>query len=313
MDLVEDGTITLIGATTENPSFEVIAPLLSRCRVYSLNALTDGDVETIVRSAIADEERGLGGLPLDIGNDAIAAIVSLANGDARSALNTLEGVARAVQPDAEDKRHVTTELVAEITQRVLRYDKAGEGHFDTISAFIKSMRGSDPDAAVYWLARMVESGEDPLFIARRMVVLAAEDVGLADPQALVVAMAAQQAVHFIGMPEGALPLAEAAVYLAMAPKSNSAYAAYKAAFQDVRETRNDPVPLHLRNAVTGLMRRMDYGKGYRYAHDYEGHYTEQQHLPDNLAGRHYYEPTGEGYEERFRKLLEERRTKGKDT
>ncbi len=304
---VEEGTVTLIGATTENPSFEVIAPLLSRCRVYSLNALADYEVEAIVRAAIADDERGLGGQPLEIGDEAIAAIVALGDGDARSALNALEGASAAAQPDAQQRHHVTPELVAEVTQRALRYDKAGESHYDTISAFIKSLRGSDPDAAVYWLARMIESGEDPLFIVRRMVILAAEDVGLADPQALQLAVAAQQAVHFVGLPEGYLPMAEAAIYLAMAPKSNSALRAYSAALRDVREARSEPVPLHLRNAVTPLMQRMGYGKGYRYAHQFEGHWTEQQHLPDNLAGRRYYEPGDQGFEQRLRELLDERR------
>lgn len=306
---VEDGTFTLIGATTENPSFEVIAPLLSRTRVYSLKALDDSEIEAIVRSAIADEERGLGAIPIAIDDEAIAAIVAIGGGDARSALNTLEGAANAAPTEDDGRRRITAELVADVTQRVLRYDKAGEGHYDTISAFIKSMRGSDPDATIYWLARMLESGEDPLFIVRRMVILAAEDVGLADPQALTVAMAAQQAVHFIGLPEGYLPLAEAALYLAMAPKSNSALTAYGAALKDVRETRADPVPLHLRNAVTGLMHGMGYGKDYRYAHEYEGHWTEQQYLPDNLAGRRYYAPSDQGIESAFRKLLEQRRAK----
>ena len=310
---VEEGTFTLIGATTENPSFEVVAPLLSRCHVYSLKALTESDVEAIVRSALADEERGLGGIPLAADDDAIAAIVSVAGGDARTALNTLESAAAAAQPDDEGRRRITPELVAEVAQRVLRYDKGGEGHYDTVSAFIKSLRGSDPDAAVYWLARMVESGEDPLFIVRRMVILAAEDIGLADPQALQVAMAAQQAVHFIGLPEGYLPLAEAALYLAMAPKSNTAMTAYQAAMADVGHTRADPVPLHLRNAVTGLMRGMGYGKGYRYAHEYEGHWTEQQHLPDNLAGHRYYHPSDQGAEAAFRRLLAERRGEGYTT
>ena len=310
---VEEGTFTLIGATTENPSFEVVAPLLSRCHVYSLKALTESDVEAIVRSALADEERGLGGIPLAADDDAIAAIVSVAGGDARTALNTLESAAAAAQPDDEGRRRITPELVAEVAQRVLRYDKGGEGHYDTVSAFIKSLRGSDPDAAVYWLARMIESGEDPLFIVRRMVILAAEDIGLADPQALQVAMAAQQAVHFIGLPEGYLPLAEAALYLAMAPKSNTAMTAYQAAMADVRHTRADPVPLHLRNAVTGLMRGMGYGKGYRYAHEYEGHWTEQQHLPDNLAGHRYYHPSDQGAEAAFRRLLAERWGEGYTT
>ena len=294
---VEDGTFALIGATTENPSFEVVSPLLSRARVFALESLTDEEVAGITRTALADPVRGLGDLDAALDDDALAALVNLANGDARSALNALELAASAARPDPDGKRRVTQALVEEAMQRrSLRHDKAGDLHYDTISAFIKSVRSSDPDAAIYWLARMLEAGEDPLFVARRLVVLAAEDIGIAAPQALTVAVAAQQAVHFIGMPEGRIPLAEATIYLATAPKSNAAYAALERAMKDVSETRNDPVPLHLRNAVTGLMKDMGYGEGYRYAHEYEGHFTPMQNLPDALAGRRYYEASDQGYE-----------------
>ena len=301
---VEDGTVTLIGATTENPSFEVVSPLLSRARVFALEALSDDDVRAIAAAAIADGERGLGGLQPRVDDDAMDALVNLANGDARTALNALELAVTAAQPGADGTRRVTAAMVEDAMQRrSLRHDKAGDMHYDTISAFIKSVRASDPDAAVYWLARMLEAGEDPMFIARRLVILAAEDVGLAAPQALTVAVAAQQAVHFIGLPEGRIPLAEAAVYLATLPKSNRAYMALNAATADVRATRNDPVPLHLRNAVTGLMRGMGYGEGYKYAHDYDGGFTPTQNLPDALAGKRYYEPSDRGYEDAVRKRM----------
>ncbi|HWO93819.1 MAG TPA: replication-associated recombination protein A, partial [Dehalococcoidia bacterium] len=235
-------------------------------------------------------------------------IVGLANGDARTAVNILESATNSATKDEAGRLHIDAALVSEVAQRALRHDRAGAAHYDTISAFIKSLRGSDPDAAVYWLARMLEAGEDPLFIVRRMVILAAEDVGLADPQALQMAVAAQQAVHFVGLPEGYLPMAEAAIYLAMAPKSNSALRAYQAALADVRETRNDPVPLHLRNAVTGLMAREGYGRGYRYAHEHAGGWVKQQHLPDKLVDRRYYDPTDRGFEAAFRELLAQRRS-----
>jgi putative ATPase len=228
---------------------------------------------------------------------ALEHLVNIANGDARVALNALETAAFATAPDAEGGRNIDLETIADALQRRSPlYDKAGEGHYDTISAFIKSVRGSAPDGALYWLARMIESGEDPLFIARRLVVLAAEDIGLAEPQALTVAMSAQQAVHFLGMPEARIPLAEATVYLATAPKSNSAYVAIDKALVDVRNHKNEPVPLHLRNAVTGLMREMGYGKGYKYSHDYDGHFAEQEFLPPSLKDRRYYEPSQEGSE-----------------
>ena len=295
---VEDGIVTLIGATTENPSFEVISPLLSRARVFTLKALDREQIRGIVRRALADAGQGVADLNVDLAPEAEELLLEVANGDARVALNALELAAMGTEPDSSGRRVVTLAVMEDTAQhRSLRYDKAGGEHYDTISAFIKSLRGSDPDAAVYWLARMLEAGEEPLFIARRMVILAAEDVGLADPQALVVAVAAQQAVHFIGMPEGYLPLSEAALYLASAPKSNSALQAYSRALADVKKTGNQPVPLHLRNAVTGLMREIGYGKGYRYAHGFDQHQVEQQHLPDDLAGSRYYEPGDQGFEQ----------------
>ena len=294
---VEDGTVVLIGATTENPSFEVISPLLSRSRVFALEPLTSEHVEHIVRAAMADEERGLGKLSPHLDDDAMKGLVTLANGDARSSLNALELAVSATGPDEAGVRHVTQATIEDAMQRrALLYDKAGDQHYDTISAFIKSVRGSDPDAAVYWLARMLEAGEDPLFIARRLVILAAEDVGMADPQALSVAVAAQQAVHFVGLPEGRIPLAEATVYLATAPKSNSAYMAISKAMEDVQKTRSDPVPLHLRNPVTGLMREMGHGKDYKYSHDHEGHFAPMDNLPESLKGRRYYVPSDQGSE-----------------
>ena len=303
---VEDGTVTLIGATTENPSFEVIAPLLSRSRVFALQSLTPEEVEDIVNRAAADPERGLGDMNVSIAPDAMSHLVNIANGDARVALNALETAAYATAPSGDGARIVDLDTIADALQRRSpMYDKGGDSHYDTISAFIKSVRGSSPDGALYWLARMIESGEDPLFIARRLVILAAEDIGLADPQALTVAVAAQQAVHFIGMPEGRIPLAEATVYLATAPKSNTAYAALNEAMADVRRLPNDPVPLHLRNAVTSMMHQMGYGKDYKYSHDYDGHFAPQEYLPPQLQDRRYYHPGTEGAEreiaERLRK------------
>jgi putative ATPase len=300
---VEDGTVVLIGATTENPSFEVNAPLLSRSRVVVLRALTDDDLTALVRRALADPERGLGAEKLAIDDDALDLLVNLANGDARFALNTLEFAAAGVGYGPAPR--ITAELVGEAAQRrAATYDKGGDDHFDAISALHKTLRGSDPDAALYWLARMLERGDDPLYVARRLVRFASEDVGLADPQALPLAMAAQGAVHFLGLPEGALALAELAVYLALAPKSNAVYRAYGAARDDVAQTRNDPVPLHLRNAPTSLMREIGYGEGYKYAHDHEGGIVAQQNLPENLAGRRYYEPTDRGAEAEFARRLD---------
>ena len=301
---VEDGTVTFIGATTENPSFEVIAPLLSRCRVFALQTLTPEQVESIVRRALADDERGLGDLKVQLEEPALEHLVNIANGDARVALNALETAAYATAGDGKSGSTIDLETISDALQRRSPlYDKAGEGHYDTISAFIKSVRGSSPDGALYWLARMIEAGEDPLFIARRLVILAAEDIGLAQPEALSIAVAAQQAVHFLGMPEGRIPLAEATVYLATAPKSNAAYMALEQALEDVRKQSNEPVPLHLRNAVTGLMRSMGYGKGYRYSHDYPDHFVEQDFLPPSLKDRRYYQPSEEGSEKEINDRL----------
>ena len=285
---VEDGTVTLIGATTENPSFEVNSALLSRARVFVLQQLSDEEIASIVDRALNDAERGLGKEKIALQPDARETLIGYANGDARTALNALEFAAETA-PVNNGVKQIDRELVLEALQRRgSTYDKGGEQHYDIISAFIKSIRASDPDAAVYWLARMLEGGEDPLFIARRLVILSSEDVGLADPQGIQVAIAAQQAVHFIGMPEGYYPLAHATLYLAKAPKSNSVGRAYGAAMQDVQETRNDSVPLHLRNAPTGLMKQLGYGKGYHYAHnDYS---VKQENLPENLRDRKYYDP-----------------------
>jgi putative ATPase len=296
---VEDGTVTLIGATTENPSFEVNSPLLSRSRVIVLSALDDDAIRALIVRALADRERGLGDDNLTIEPDALDLLVNLANGDARFALNTLELASVGAVKGA-----IARDQIMEATaQRAGSYDRAGDAHFDTISALHKSIRGSDPDAALYWLARMLERGDDPLYVARRLVRAASEDIGLADPQALVVTMAAQQAVHFLGMPEGRLALAEAAVYLATAPKSNAVYLAYKAASADVEATRNDPIPIHLRNAPTKLMRELGFGEQYRYAHDFEDAIVEQQHLPDNLLNRTYYQPVERGFEREIRSRL----------
>ena len=294
---VEDGSVVLIGATTENPSFEVISPLLSRARVYVLKQLTAEQVSDILDSSMRDADRGLGRFHPRLEQDARGALVSLSNGDARRALNTLELAVHATRPDSGGKRSVTLQTVEDAIQRRSSvYDRSGDQHYDTISAFIKSVRASDPDAAIYWLARMVVAGEDPVFIARRLVVLAAEDIGLADPNALSIAVAAQQAVSLIGMPEGRIPLAEATVYLATAPKSNRAYAAIGDAIRDAEKSTNEPVPLHLRNAVTGLMRDLGYAHDYEYAHDHEGAFTPTQNLPDNLSGRRYYRPSERGFE-----------------
>ena len=294
---VEAGTVTFIGATTENPSFEVIAPLLSRSMVYTLSQLTDEDVSAILDHALSDAERGLGVHKFELEDDARRLLIDAATGDARTALNCLELAALVTQPNDDGVRSISLSTVEDALQhRALHYDKAGDQHYDTISAFIKSVRGSDPDAAVYWLVRMLDAGEDPLFIARRIIILAAEDIGMADPHALPVAVAAQQAVHFIGLPEGAIPLAEATVYLATAPKSNSAYMALGKAREAVREHGGLPVPLHLRNAVTGLMRRQGYGEGYKCAHDYPEHFAKMQNLPERLKGHRYYQPSNQGYE-----------------
>jgi putative ATPase len=304
LPFVENGTVTFIGATTENPSFEVIAPLLSRCRVFRLNALSDDEVKVVVERAMKDVERGLGRLLVSMSEKTLRYLVTMANGDARVALNALEMATFATLPDAKGLRKIELSAIEEaLQQRALLYDKSGDQHYDLISALHKSLRGSDPDAALYWLGRMLEAGEDPLYIVRRLIRFASEDVGMSDPQALVVAVAAQQAVHFVGMPEGNLALAEAVVYLAAAPKSNSLYEAYSRVQQDIQHGRNEPVPLHLRNPVTPLMRGMGYGKGYKYAHDYSGHFIEQQNLPDSLQGKRYYTPGSEGYEKEVAERL----------
>lgn len=294
---VENGTVVLVGATTENPSFEVIAPLLSRARVFALNALSDTQIEALILRAATDQIRGIGHLNPVLDNASVQALTVVANGDARIALNTLELATMATDPDDAGFRNIKLEAVENAAQqRTQLYDKSGDHHYDTISAFIKSVRGSDPDSAIYWLARMIEAGESPMFIARRLVILASEDVGMADPNALTIAIAAQQAVHFIGMPEGRIPLAEATIYLASSPKSNTAYKAIDAALKDVNATRNDPVPMHLRNAPTQLMKAMGYGTGYKYAHDHEGNFAPMNNLPNSLKGRRYYQPGDQGYE-----------------
>jgi len=301
---VEDGTITLIGATTENPSFEVIAPLLSRVRVYVLEKLEPEHLERIVRRALSDSERGLGSLEVDVDGGAIEAMVGIADGDARIALNLLElSVFTAEQESG--KTHVTAELVLKVAQeKTLLYDKAGEEHYNLISALHKSLRDSDPDGSLYWLGRMLEAGEDPLFIVRRLIRFASEDVGNADPQALVVAVSAMQACHFVGMPECDLALAQAVTYLAAAPKSNSLYAAYGEVKADVRKYGALPVPLHIRNSPTRLMKELGYGRGYKYAHNFPGHIVDQEHMPEKLKGRRYYQPTDQGFEKRIAERLE---------
>jgi putative ATPase len=297
LPFVENGTVTFIGATTENPSFEVISPLLSRSRVFRLNALNDEEIRLVVEQAMKDKERGLGEFHVTMTEDTLHYLVTMSNGDARVALNALEMATFAMGPDAKGSRTIELSAIEEaLQQRALLYDKSGDQHYDLISALHKSLRGSDPDAALYWLGRMLEAGEDPLYIVRRLIRFASEDVGVADPQALVVAVAAQQAVHFVGLPEGNLALAEAVVYLAAAPKSNSLYQAYSRVQHDIQHGRNEPVPLHLRNAATPLMRGMGYGNGYKYAHNYEGHFVRQQNLPASLQGKRYYAPGDQGYE-----------------
>jgi len=293
---VEDGTITLIGATTENPSFEVVAPLLSRVRVIRLLPLGDDDILAIAAAALRDEERGLGRQALALDEEAARLLAEGSNGDARAALTALE-IAAAAAGAGGRRTIAAADVHAALADRRPYHDKQADFHYDTVSAFIKSIRGSDPDAALYWLARMVEAGEDPLFVVRRMVILAAEDVGLADPHALGVATACQQAVHFIGMPEGYLPMAECALYLALAPKSNSALSGYLKAKEAAIGTSHLPVPDHLRNAATGLMRQLGYGQGYRYAHDEAAHFaTGMTYLPESLVGQQYYVPGHLGFE-----------------
>jgi putative ATPase len=300
---VERGTITLIGATTENPSFEVIAPLLSRAKVVVLHPLSEAEIRLIVDRALRDAEHGLGRSGLQVPEDALAAITGWANGDARAALNLLDLSARLAR--ASDRpRVISLAIVQEAAQkRSLLYDKAGEEHYNIISALHKSLRGSDPDAALYWLARMLASGEDPLYIARRLIRFASEDIGNADPSALSLAVAAKEAYHFLGTPEGELALAQCVTYLATAPKSNAVYAAFGEAQADVASAPAEPVPLHIRNAPTPLMKELGYGEGYKYAHEYEGAYAEQDYLPESLRDRVYYRPTDRGLEAEIRKRL----------
>ena len=309
---VEKGNIRLIGATTENPSFEIISALLSRSRVYVLKPLSEVQIVELLKRALTDEERGLGAMKLRASDDVLKKIAAYSSGDARSAYNVLEVAASLALGRVDNKAgkevgaEITDDLVQDALQkRVLRYDKTGEEHYNLISALHKSVRNSDPDAALYWLGRMLEAGEDPLYIARRVVRMAVEDIGLADPNALSQCMAARDAVDFLGMPEGNLALAQAVVYLSVAPKSNALYAAYSEIQGDVERTAAEPVPLHLRNAPTGLMKGLGYGQGYQYAHDLEDKVADMQCLPDNLTDRVYYRPTSEGVEKRILERLEE--------
>lgn len=299
---VEKGNIRLIGATTENPSFEINSALLSRCRVYVLKALTPEQVAQLLQRALSDKERGLGNLNVTATDDVLHLIAIYSNGDARAACNVLEVAAGLVGTGGE----ITHEIAkAALQKRTLIYDKSGEEHYNLISALHKSVRNSDPDAALYWLGRMLEAGEDPLYVARRVVRMAVEDIGLADPQALALCMAARDAVDFIGLPEGNLALAQAVVYLSIAPKSNALYTAYSRVTQDVENTAADPVPLHLRNAPTGLMKNLGYGKDYQYAHDVPSKVANMECLPESLRGKTYYQPTNEGIEKRIRERMEE--------
>jgi putative ATPase len=304
---VERGSIRLIGATTENPSFEIISALLSRCRVYVLQPLAEEQIAALLRRALDDKERGLGALKLTADDDALELIASYSSGDCRSAYNTLEVAAQLAQePNRAAGKHMDRALASEaVQQRVLMYDKSGEEHYNLISALHKSVRNSDPDAALYWLARMFAAGEDPLYLARRVVRMAVEDIGLAAPEALNLTLSAKEAIDFLGSPEGDLALAEAVVYLCLAPKSNSVYTAYGAVQKEIEETRQEPVPLHLRNAPTKLMKELDYGKGYRYAHNEEGRVADMDCLPDSLKGRTYYHPTQEGREKLLAQRMEE--------
>ncbi|MGZ4827857.1 MAG: replication-associated recombination protein A, partial [Terriglobales bacterium] len=305
---VEKGNIRLIGATTENPSFEIIGALLSRTRVYVLNPLTEAQIVLLLRRALENRERGLGEMNLRAHDEVLLKVAAYSSGDARSAYNVLEVAAASAGENGE----ISDSLVHDALQRrVLLYDKTGEEHYNLISALHKSVRNSDPDASLYWLGRMLEAGEDPLYVARRLVRMAVEDIGLADPNALSLCMAARDAVDFIGMPEGNLALAEAAVYLAIAPKSNALYTAYGSVQEDVEKTAAEPVPLHLRNAPTGLMKELGYGAGYQYAHDTAEKVADMQCLPDNLRNRSYYHPTAEGLEKRIRERIEEIRRRRK--
>jgi putative ATPase len=309
---VEEGTILLIGATTENPLYEVNSPLVSRSMIFRLSSLTEGNLKLIITNALANEERGLAGLRVQLDADALEHLANIANGDARIVLNALELAALTTKPDSTTGlRTLTMNIISDcIQQRPLVYDKDGQAHYDTISAFIKSMRGSDPDAAVYYLARMITAGEDPKFIARRMMVHAAEDVGNADPQALLVATAAAQAVEMIGLPEAQIPMAQAAIYIATAPKSNASCQAIHQAMADVQQEENQLVPAHLRDSSHPGAKKMGDGVGYQYPHDYENGYVEQDYLPNNLKGRRYYDPTERGYEQTINQYLKKVRASG---
>lgn len=310
---VEDGTIVLIGATTENPSFEVISPLLSRSTVYILEPLSPEDLKNILEKALPDKEKGLGKYKVKLEPEVLDFIIELAYGDARIALNILEFAVITTKPDTQGVRNISLKIIEEVVQkRCLRYDKTGEEHYNIISALHKSMRDSDPDAAIYWVARMLEAGENPLYVARRLVRFASEDIGNADPQALQVAVAAMQAVHFLGMPEGNLALAQTATYLACAPKSNALYKGYKLTQEDIKRWGPLPVPLVIRNAPTALMKDLDYGKGYKYAHNFKDGYIIQEHLPKELKGRKYYFPTDRGFEKEIKQRLEKLKAKYKD-
>jgi putative ATPase len=301
---VERGSIRLIGATTENPSFEINSALLSRCRVYTLQQLTDSQIVTLLQRALSDSERGLGAQHLTAAEGALELLAGYASGDARNGLNALEVAAKLAA--SENTKIITREIAtAALQQRVLIYDKGGEEHYNLISALHKSVRNSDPDASLYWLGRMMKAGEDPLYIARRVVRMAVEDIGLAAPEALNLCLSARDMVDFLGSPEGDLALAEAVVYLALAPKSNAVYTAYGEVMADIENTRQEPVPLHLRNAPTKLMKQLDYGKGYEYAHDTEGKVADMECLPDSLRGRRYYHPTQEGREKLLAQRMEE--------
>ena len=311
---VESGLITLIGATTENPSFEVIAPLLSRTRVLVLKPFSEEDLLAIVEGALKDNQKGFGQISIKVVPDVLRYIVSLADGDARSALNNLEAIVSMVQNLPADKRVITPKFAQEaLLKKTLLYDKNGEEHYNLISALHKSLRGSDPDAALYWLGRMIAAGEDPLYIARRMVRFASEDIGNADPQALIIAVAAQQAFHFIGLPEGELALAQAAVYLATAPKSNSLYVGYGKVKEIINTKGYLPVPLHIRNAPTKLMKELDYGKDYKYAHDYADAYVPQEYLPEKIQGQIFYQPKEAGFEKTIKERINVWRQKKNNT
>jgi putative ATPase len=301
---VESGTFIFIGATTENPSFEVIPALLSRTRVIKLEPLQDDEISLLLDKALLDKERGLGNQKISLTNEARRLVINFSNGDARKALNCLEIAAKIAEPSSNGVSSIEKVTIEEaFQQKTPAYDKAGDQHYETISAFIKSIRASDPNATIYWLVRMLESGEDPMFIARRLVISASEDIGNADPNALPIAIAAQQALNFIGLPEGAIPLAQASIYLATTYKSNASYLALKNAQNEIQTGKLYPVPLHLRNASTALMQNLGYGKDYRYSHNYEGHFSGQANLPEEIANKKFYQPSDQGYEEVIRKRL----------